>query len=81
MSLATSVLSGERFALARLLSQIENDQPSGHEALGELAKDEVLKEALGSHIFENFIAAKTDVWREYSAQVSQWELDRYLGGY
>jgi LAO/AO transport system kinase len=36
MSLATSVLSGERFALARLLSQIENDQPSGREALGEL---------------------------------------------
>jgi LAO/AO transport system kinase len=36
MSLTDSVLSGERLALARLLSQIENDKPSGQEALGEL---------------------------------------------
>lgn len=36
MSLASSVLAGERLALARLLSQIENGQPSGHSALGEL---------------------------------------------
>lgn len=36
MTLASSVLAGERLALARLLSQIENDQPSGRAALGEL---------------------------------------------
>lgn len=36
MSLTASVLSGERLALARLLSQIENDKSSGQEALGEL---------------------------------------------
>ena len=36
MSLANSVLAGERLALARLLSQIENDDPSGRTALGEL---------------------------------------------
>ena len=36
MSLASSVLAGERLALARLLSQIENDHPSGRVALGEL---------------------------------------------
>lgn len=36
MSLATSVLAGERLALARLLSQIENNHPSGQAALGEL---------------------------------------------
>ena len=36
MSLASSVLAGERLALARLLSQIENDHPSGRAALGEL---------------------------------------------
>jgi len=36
MSLATSVLAGERLAMARLLSQIENDEPAGREALGEL---------------------------------------------
>lgn len=36
MSLASSVLDGERLALARLLSQIENADPSGRAALGEL---------------------------------------------
>jgi LAO/AO transport system kinase len=36
MSLASSVLAGERLALARLLSQIENDHPSGRETLAEL---------------------------------------------
>lgn len=36
MSLASSVLSGDRLALARLLSQVENDTPDGRAALGEL---------------------------------------------
>jgi len=36
MSLAPSVLAGERLAIARLLSQIENNNPSGQDALGEL---------------------------------------------
>ena len=36
MSLAQSVLAGERLALARLLSQIENDTPPGRAALSEL---------------------------------------------
>jgi LAO/AO transport system kinase len=35
-SLASAVLAGERLALARLLSQIENDAPAGLNALGEL---------------------------------------------
>ena len=36
MSLASSVLNGERLALAKLLTQIENNQPDGKAALGEL---------------------------------------------
>ncbi len=36
MSLASAVLAGEGLALARLLSQIENNQESGREALAEL---------------------------------------------
>jgi len=36
MTLAPSVLAGERLALARLLSQIENDTPPGRAALSEL---------------------------------------------
>lgn len=36
MSLAASVLDGEKLALAKLLSQIENADPSGRAVLGEL---------------------------------------------
>lgn len=36
MNLAESVLSGDRLALSRLLSQIENDTPQGRAALNEL---------------------------------------------
>ena len=36
MTLAQSVLSGDRLALARLLTQVENDTPEGRDALDEL---------------------------------------------
>ncbi len=36
MSLTQSILTGNRLALARLLSQVENDTPEGHNALSEL---------------------------------------------
>ena len=36
MSLSSSVLAGERLALAKLLSQIENNHPDGQAALAEL---------------------------------------------
>lgn len=36
MGLASSVLSGDRYSLARLLTQVENDLPEGRAALAEL---------------------------------------------
>ncbi len=48
------------------------------EALDELRNDEVVAEALGEHVFERFVEAKTEEWDEYRMQVSAWELDRYL---
>ncbi len=48
------------------------------EALDELRADEVIAEALGEHVFERFVEAKTEEWDEYRMQVSSWELDRYL---
>jgi glutamine synthetase len=48
------------------------------EALEALKGDDVIREALGDHVFERFIDAKTQEWDEYRTQVSQWELDRYL---
>ena len=48
------------------------------EALEELKKDEVIRDALGDHVFERFVEAKTEEWDEYRTQVSKWEVDRYL---
>jgi glutamine synthetase len=48
------------------------------EALDELSRDQVIREALGEHIFERFVEAKTEEWDEYRMQVSAWEVDRYL---
>ncbi len=51
------------------------------EALGEFAEDEVIQEALGPHVCEWFLEAKRAEWKEYSAQVTPWELERYLMTY
>ena len=50
-----------------------------HEAIECLEKDKVIKEALGDHVFDRFVDAKKTEWREYSASVSPWEIEQYLG--
>ena len=52
-----------------------------HEALEMLEKDDVVRAALGPHIYERFLEAKREEWQEYIGQVSEWELNRYLGQY
>ena len=52
-----------------------------HEALDCLEKDQVIRDALGEHIYERFMEAKRQEWLEYSASVSEWEIDRFLGRY
>jgi glutamine synthetase len=52
-----------------------------HEALECLAKDTVIREALGEHVYERFVEAKRSEWLEYSANVSSWEVERYLGAF
>ena len=48
------------------------------EALTELARDEVIREALGEHIYERFVEAKQKEWDEYRVQVHPWEVEQYL---
>src|SRR5574341_968162 len=52
-----------------------------HEALECLEKDDVVRAALGGHIYERFVEAKREEWQEYIGKVSEWELERYLGQY
>jgi len=51
------------------------------EALDELARDELIKEALGPHVLDRFMEAKRIEWERYRIQVHPWELDEYLTKY
>jgi glutamine synthetase len=57
---------------------IERLPGSLEEALNELEKDEVIKKALGNHVYTKFLEAKRAEWDEYKIYVTQWELDQYL---
>jgi len=48
------------------------------EAISLTEKSELVKEALGDHIFKNFIASKKVEWDNYRVQVTEWELKEYL---
>jgi len=48
------------------------------DAVAEAEKSELLRKTLGDHVFEKFIENKKIEWRNYRAQVTEFELDRYL---
>lgn len=52
-----------------------------YHALECLAKDRVIRDALGEHVYERFVEAKRSEWLEYSAMVTAWEVERYLGAF
>jgi glutamine synthetase len=49
------------------------------EAIDEFASSELMQRAFGSHIFDNYVRLKRKEWDDYRVQLTQWELDRYLG--
>jgi glutamine synthetase len=51
------------------------------EAVDELEADEVLRDALGEHIMSHFVDAKRTEWKNYIAQVTDWEIREYLASY
>ncbi len=65
---------------------IDNSHPSAlvtlpaslEEALEELEKDQIIREALGPHVCERFISAKRLEWDDYRQEVTAWELHKYL---
>jgi glutamine synthetase len=48
------------------------------DALDAMESSELMREALGGHIFEWFLRNKRAEWNDYKAHVTQFELDRYL---
>ena len=51
------------------------------DALDNLEKDGVLKEALGGHIFDLYVESKRQEWHDYISIVHPWEQERYLAEY
>src|SRR5438270_11319318 len=48
------------------------------EAIDELAQSDLVRKALGDHIFERYVELKRKEWDEYRIQLSEWEMARYL---
>ena len=48
------------------------------EALAEMEKSELVLECLGEHVFWSFIRNKRAEWDEYRAQVTEYEIRKYL---
>jgi glutamine synthetase len=48
------------------------------EAITELAQSEMVRKALGPHIFDRYVELKRAEWDEYRVQLSEWELKKYL---
>lgn len=51
------------------------------EAIAELEKDTVIREALGAHTYDRFVNAKRLEWDDYRLEVTPWELGKYLSNY
>ena len=48
------------------------------EAIQVTEQSELVKKALGEHVFRSFIQNKKIEWEEYRSQVTDYEIDRYL---
>jgi len=65
----------------RIANGIDELPSTLYTALKELNSSSIMKEALGKHIFYNFIEAKSIEWDSFRTQVTDWEIDHYLKNY
>lgn len=49
------------------------------DATEAMAESDLVREALGEHVFEYFLRNKRAEWDEYSVQVTPWEIREFLG--
>lgn len=57
---------------------IKNLPENLKDALKELKRSEVIKDALGQHVYGKFQIAKENEWSDYRQSISKWEIDKYL---
>ena len=48
------------------------------EAIDELSRSELMRRALGPHIFDRYVELKRKEWDEYRVQLTDWEMKKYL---
>jgi glutamine synthetase len=51
------------------------------EAIDVMKRDPLVRSTLGEHAFHSYLEAKEREWQEYTAQVHDWETERYLSSY
>jgi glutamine synthetase len=49
------------------------------EAIDQLAGSELVRRALGPHIFDRYVELKRKEWDDYRVQLTPWEMEKYLG--
>ncbi|BAP85479.1 glutamine synthetase [Paucilactobacillus hokkaidonensis JCM 18461] len=59
-------------------NHITNLPDTLHNALKDLAKDQVIRDAMGKHLYKSFFEAKNLEYDAYRQQVSEWEREQYL---
>lgn len=75
------IKGSERLTKVKELIDLDQHLPSNlKEAIIELSNDEVIQEALGD-VYKSFEKAKMIEWREYSSQVHEWEIEKYISSY
>ncbi len=51
------------------------------EAVHYMENDKFIRDVLGEHVYEKYIAAKKEEWNRYRCQVTDWEINEYLNTY
>ena len=63
----------------RIASGIQTLPTSLEEAIEVMESSDLVRDALGEHVFEYFLRNKRREWDDYKVQVTPWELQRFLG--
>ncbi len=71
----------ELYAVSNRLRHLTTLPATLREALDEFEASDLVREALGLHLYERFLEAKRLEWQDYLPVVSPWELERYLSTY
>ena len=74
-------LEEDLFSLSNRRMNYDTLPDSMGQAIAALRDSDVIADALGQHLFETYVEAKTREWRDYRSHVTAWELNHYLANH